>query len=75
MEAIDPHWRKASYSDNGGNCIEVGDHAGRVLVRDTKDGTGPMLRFTPGAWRRFAEQVKSSLASDPLPRVGSAQRL
>jgi hypothetical protein len=75
MEAIDPRWRKASYSDNGGNCIEVGDHAGRVLVRDTKDGTGPMLRFTPGAWRRFADQVKRSLASDPLPGVGSAQRL
>ena len=38
-----------------------------VLVRDTKqDGTGPVLRFTPGAWRRFADQVQRSLA-DPLP--------
>jgi hypothetical protein len=54
LEAIDPRWRKASYSDNGGNCVEVGDDAGRVLVRDTKDRTGPMLRFTPRAWRRFA---------------------
>ena len=68
MEAIDPRWRKASYSDNGGNCIEVGDHAGRVLVRDTKDGTGPMLRFTPGAWRRFTDRVKRPLAG-PEPSV------
>lgn len=75
MEAIDPRWRKASYSDNGGNCIEVGDHAGRVLVRDTKDHTGPVLRFTHGVWRRFAEQVKRSLVSDPFPGVGSAQPL
>jgi hypothetical protein len=55
---IDPRWRKASYSDNGGNCIEVADQTARVLVRDTKHRTGPVLRFTPAAWRRFADQIK-----------------
>ena len=64
-EAIDTHWRKSSYSGNGGNCVEVAGTNTRVLVRDTKQaGTGPMLRFTPAAWRRFADQVKRSLASD-----------
>ncbi|HLK74074.1 MAG TPA: DUF397 domain-containing protein [Streptosporangiaceae bacterium] len=60
---IDPRWRKSSYSGNGGgSCIEVGD-ADAVLVRDTKqEGQGPVLRFTPGAWRRFADRVKRSLA-------------
>jgi len=62
MEAIDPRWRKASYSDNGGNCVEVGDDAGRVLVRDTQDRHGLVLRFTPSVWRRFADRVKRSLA-------------
>ena len=53
-------WRKASYSGgNGGDCVEVGDHAGRVLVRDTRDRQGPVLAFSPQAWRRFAGQVKS----------------
>lgn len=66
MEAIDLRWRKASYSDNGGNCVEVGDDAGRVLVRDTQDRRGPVLQFTPGAWRRFADRVKRSLAG-PQP--------
>ena len=66
MEAIDPRWRKASYSDNGGNCVEVGDDAGRVLVRDTQDRRGPVLRFTPGAWQRFADRVKRSLTG-PQP--------
>jgi hypothetical protein len=52
-------WRKASYSAaNGGGCVEVGT-AGRVLVRDTQDRTGPVLRFSPAAWRRFAGQVKA----------------
>jgi hypothetical protein len=64
-------WRKSSYSSsNGGACVEVAA-ADRVLVRDAKqEGTGPVLRFTPAAWRRFAGQVKRSLASGPQP--GSA---
>ena len=55
MEAIDPRWRKSSYSGNGGDCAEVGEAGRGVLVRDTKDRTGPVLRFTPDAWRRFTE--------------------
>lgn len=64
------NWRKSSYSGGEGNCIEVADHDSRVLIRDTKQaGTGPMLRFTPAAWRRFADQVKRSLASRSLPAL------
>jgi len=61
MEAVDPRWRKSSYSDNGGECVEVGEARRGVLVRDTKlCSTGPVLRFSPAAWRRFADQVKRS---------------
>jgi hypothetical protein len=67
MDAL--NWRKASYSaSNGGGCVEVGT-ADRVLVRDTQDRTGPALQFSPAAWRKFADQVKRSLASD-IRRVG-----
>ena len=53
-------WRKSSYTtSNGGNCVEVAGRESRMLVRDTKDRTGPMLRFAPDAWRRFAERVKA----------------
>lgn len=63
------NWRKSTYSSgNGGECVEVAGHAHRVLVRDTKDRGGPVLRFTPGAWRRFAERVKRPLAG-PEPSV------
>lgn len=62
------NWRKSSHSsENGGNCIEVAGYptSNHVLVRDTKDRTGPVLTVTPAAWRRFADQVKRSLASAP----------
>jgi hypothetical protein len=64
MEGTDLNWRKSSYSGNGGGeCVEVGASPGAVVVRDTTDRTGPVLLFTPAAWRRFAGQVKLSLVS------------
>ena len=56
-------WRTATYSgSNGGGCIEAASHDDRVLVRDTQDRTGPVLRFTPAAWHRFTSQVKDTRA-------------
>jgi Domain of unknown function (DUF397) len=69
------NWRKSSYSGDGGsNCVEIADDASRVLVRDTKDKIGPVLRFTPDAWRRFADHMKGarSLASDSRPILQGA---
>jgi hypothetical protein len=60
MEDTDLNWRTASYSSNGGgNCVEVADHEERVLVRDTQARSGPVLWFSPTAWRTFAGQVKA----------------
>ena len=57
MDAL--NWRKASYSAaNGGGCIEVADDANHVLVRDTQDRQGPVLKVTASAWQRFADQVR-----------------
>jgi hypothetical protein len=62
MELLDGrHWRKSSYSGNGGNdCVEVGTCADGVAVRDTKNQNGPMLTFSPAAWQGFAERVKAA---------------
>lgn len=63
MESKSMNWRKSSYSGgNGGSCVEVGQARRGVLVRDTKARPGPVLRFSPAAWRRFADQLKRSLA-------------
>ncbi len=75
MEGTDLNWRKSSYSGNGGGeCVEIGASPGAVVVRDTTDRTGPMLWFTPTAWRRFADQVKRSLAPCRFPLNSSNSR-
>ena len=49
-------WRKSSYSDNGGQCIEVAPgFAGVMPVRDSKDPEGPALVFPAGAWQAFVD--------------------
>jgi len=62
MEGSDAgSWRKSSYSgNNGGNCVEAGSVPGRVLVRDTQDRAGAVLKFSADAWRAFAGQVKQA---------------
>jgi hypothetical protein len=53
-------WVKSSYSSTG-NCVEVARQTGRVLIRDTKDQSGPVVSISAVAWRRFVGQVKRSL--------------
>jgi hypothetical protein len=60
MEDLGRDWRKSSFSGNGGECVEVGQVRDAVAVRDTRDRDGAMVRFTPDAWGKFAEQVKRS---------------
>jgi hypothetical protein len=57
---VGARWRKSSYSGNGGGtCVEVGEARRGVLLRDTQHRSGPVLRFSPAVWRRFADQVKT----------------
>jgi hypothetical protein len=53
----DATWHKAGTSGDG-NCVEVATTPLVVGVRDTKDRTGPMLTFEPGAWIDFVAGVK-----------------
>jgi hypothetical protein len=59
--AVNPGWRKSSYSGNGGTqCVEAGHVPGVILVRDTaQHGTGPVLRLTPAAWTRLTRAVRA----------------
>ena len=71
MEALDPRWRKSSFSGNGGDCVEVGQlHDGVIVVRDTKDRNRAAHRYTPGAWRMFVAGIRSGeLDSDEPGRT------
>ncbi|MEU4476559.1 DUF397 domain-containing protein [Micromonospora sp. NPDC023966] len=65
MTTAGPCWRTSSRStDSGGNCVEVADNLrGVVLVRDSKDPSGPTLAFTPDAWRSFVSADLPILAT------------
>jgi hypothetical protein len=48
-------WRKSSYSGHGGGeCVEIAPtDTGIVATRDSKNPTGPTLRFRAGQWTAF----------------------
>ncbi|MFE6750798.1 DUF397 domain-containing protein [Kitasatospora purpeofusca] len=53
-------WFKSSYSNNGGQCVEVSaSFPGAVPVRDSKDPEGPALVFPADAWRSFVAGVQA----------------
>ncbi|MFF4672822.1 DUF397 domain-containing protein [Streptomyces sp. NPDC001279] len=58
-----PHWFKSSYSNNGGNCVEVAANLaatrGVVPVRDSKNPNGPVLNTTTDAFTSFVAGIKS----------------
>lgn len=58
MELIGATWRKSTRSAQS-ECVEVADNLpGVVGVRDSKDPTGPVLTFTPDAWRVFITHAR-----------------
>ncbi|GAA2792453.1 DUF397 domain-containing protein [Kitasatospora sp. CM 4170] len=53
-------WVKSSYSDNGGQCVEISASLpGVVPVRDSKDPEGPALVFPADAWHSFIAGVRT----------------
>lgn len=40
------NWIKSSASNPSGNCVEVTKADGWILMRDSKNPAGPVLRFT-----------------------------
>jgi hypothetical protein len=57
-------WRKSSFSDSNGDCIEVAALAnGHVGVRDSKAIADPYLRFSPDAWTAFVGDVRRAYST------------
>ncbi|MEU4801592.1 DUF397 domain-containing protein [Actinosynnema sp. NPDC023587] len=53
----DTGWIKSSRSSGGSNaCVEVRLTDIHVLVRDSKNPTGPQFRFRARTWRAFIQR-------------------
>ncbi len=52
MQTLD--WQKSTYSGDGSNCLEIAATPTTVLVRDSKNPSGPRLALLPATWADFA---------------------
>ncbi|MET8759690.1 DUF397 domain-containing protein [Lentzea sp. NPDC004782] len=56
-------WRKSSRSSNGTSCVEVAFAGAGVATRDSKNPTGPTLRFSAQSWTGFLSEAKANRLS------------
>ncbi|WP_030242705.1 DUF397 domain-containing protein [Streptomyces sp. NRRL S-350] len=58
-------WYKSSYSAQANECVETRQSVSSdMAVRDSKDPSGPTLRFTAEAWAAFIGGMKAGELAD-----------
>ena len=59
QEILVTSWRKSTYSNGQGDCLEVADGVPSLIpVRDSKDPDGPALVFPAESWSAFVDGIK-----------------
>jgi hypothetical protein len=59
LEVGDLRWRTARRSAGNGACVEVAPAAGTILIRDSKDREGPVVRYSSDSWQAFLRAAKN----------------
>ena len=59
MEVRGLAWRTARRSVGNGACVEVTPASGHILVRDSKDRSGPVINYSERSWRQFVTSAKA----------------
>ncbi|MEU0490354.1 DUF397 domain-containing protein [Nocardiopsis sp. NPDC006139] len=52
-------WHKSTYSNTGGNCVEVRELATGALVRDTQNRDAGHLEFPADQWAGLLAGVRA----------------
>jgi len=59
MDVSQTIWRKSSYSNDTGHCVEVATNPpGIVAIRDSKNPDGPVLVLSRAEWSAFLAAVR-----------------
>ncbi len=56
-------WRRASFCYSG-ECVEVAAQDGMILLRDSREPHGSVLRYTADEWRAFVRGVRAGEFDD-----------
>jgi hypothetical protein len=51
-------WRKARRSVGNGACVEVVLVKEQILIRDSQDLNGPIIRYPISSWRGFLGDIR-----------------
>lgn len=51
-------WRKSTGSQTAEDCVEVARLGASVLVRDSRDRSGPVLAFNRTEWRSLLTRIR-----------------
>jgi len=58
LEVNGLQWRKARRSCNNGACVEAAPVSGQILIRDSMDRNGPVMRYPARSWGVFVAAAK-----------------
>ncbi len=58
-----PLWRRASFCASN-ECVEVSQHNGMIVMRNSKKPSGLMLHYSTEEWQTFIRGVKAGEFDD-----------
>jgi hypothetical protein len=63
LQAEHSSWRRASFCASN-ECIEVAPHNNMIVMRNSREPRGQVLRYTAEEWRSFVRGIKAGEFDD-----------